>query len=145
MGALICDYPLESLGRRLTLAICCVWSVVFVFVQYFSTTIEMLCVGEALGGLAYGFYVVVAPTYASEVCPLALRGVLAAAVNLSFVIGQFIAQAGCAAFESRLDEQAYKTLFALQWIWPGVLLAGLAFAPESPYWLDTQGTDGRCS
>ncbi|KAH8897513.1 putative MFS transporter [Thozetella sp. PMI_491] len=141
LGALACDYPLESLGRRVTLALCCVWSVAFVFVQYFSTSIEMLCAGEVLGGLAYGFYVVVAPTYASEVCPLALRGVLAAAVNLAFVVGQFIAQASCAAFENRLDEGAYKALFAIQWIWPAALLIGLAFAPESPYWLVRKGRD----
>ena len=139
LGALICDYPLESLGRRLTLALCCIWSVAFIFVQYFADSIEMLCIGEALGGLAYGFYVVVAPTYASEVCPLALRGVLAASVNLAFVIGQFIAQASSAAFESRLDAQAYKTLFAIQWIWPAILLGGLAFSPESPYWLVRKG------
>ena len=75
----------------MTLALCCVWSIGFVFVQFFSTSIGMLCAGEILGGLAYGFYVVIAPTYASEICPLALRGVLTASVNLAFVIGQFIA------------------------------------------------------
>lgn len=95
----------------------------------------MLCAGEILGGLAYGFYVVIAPTYASEICPLALRGVLTASVNLAFVIGQFIAQGVAAGLESRMDEWAYKAPFAIQWIWPVVLLIGLAFAPESPYWL----------
>lgn len=95
----------------------------------------MLCAGEILGGLAYGFYVVIAPTYASEICPLALRGVLTASVNLAFVIGQFIAQGVAAGLESRLDEWAYKAPFAIQWVWPAILLAGLAFAPESPYWL----------
>lgn len=95
----------------------------------------MLCAGEVLGGLAYGFYVVIAPTYASEICPLALRGVLTASVNLAFVIGQFIAQGVSAGLESRLDEWAYKAPFAIQWVWPTVLLVGLLFAPESPYWL----------
>lgn len=111
LGALACGWPLEKLGRRLTLAICCVWSICFVFVQFFSTSIGMLCAGEILGGLAYGFYVVIAPTYASEVCPLALRGVLTASVNLAFVIGQFIAQGCAAGLESRLDEWAYKAPF----------------------------------
>jgi MFS family permease len=82
-----------------------------VFVQFFSTSIGMLCAGEILGGLAYGFYVVIAPTYASEICPLALRGVLTASVNLAFVIGQFIAQGCAAGVESRLDEWAYKAPF----------------------------------
>jgi SP family general alpha glucoside:H+ symporter-like MFS transporter len=111
LGALACGWPLEKFGRRRTLATCCVWSIIFVFVQFFSTSIGMLCAGEILGGLAYGFYVVIAPTYASEICPLALRGVLTASVNLAFVIGQFIAQGCAAGLESRLDEWAYKAPF----------------------------------
>lgn len=99
----------------------------------------MLCAGLVLGSLAFGFYVVIAPTYASEVCPLALRGVLTASVNLAFVIGQFLAQGVSAGFESRRDEWAYRAPFAMQWIWPVVLLVGLLFAPESPYWLVRKG------
>ena len=111
LGALASSYPLHVLGRRKTLAICCVWSIAFIFVQFFATSIEMLCAGEILGGLAYGFYVVIAPTYASEICPLALRGLLTTSVNLAFVIGQFIAQGCAAAVESRLDQWAYKIPF----------------------------------
>lgn len=111
LGALACGWPLERFGRKLTLAVCCMWSICWVFVQFFSTSIGMLCAGEILGGLAYGFYVVIAPTYASEICPLALRGVLTASVNLAFVIGQFIAQGCAAGFEGRLDEWAYKAPF----------------------------------
>ncbi|PNY25231.1 Maltose permease MAL31 [Tolypocladium capitatum] len=142
LGALASSYPLHILGRRKTLALCCCWSIGFVFVQFFATSIGMLCAGEILGGFAYGFYVVIAPTYASEICPLALRGVLTASVNLAFVIGQFIAQGCAAGVESRLDEWAYRAPFAIQWIWPVVLLAGLPFAPESPYWLVRRGRRG---
>ncbi|KAL2167345.1 hypothetical protein VTG60DRAFT_1378 [Thermothelomyces hinnuleus] len=139
LGALASGYPLEKIGRRWTLAICCLWSIALVFVQFFATSVEMLCVGEILGGLAYGFYVVIAPTYSSEICPLALRGFLTTSVNLAFVIGQFIAQGVAAGLETRLDEWAYKAPFALQWLWPVLILAGLPFAPESPYWLIRQG------
>jgi SP family general alpha glucoside:H+ symporter-like MFS transporter len=111
LGALASGYPMERFGRRWTLAVCCVWSIVFVFVQFFATSLSMLCVGEILGGLAYGFYVVIAPTYASEICPLALRGFLTAFINLAFVIGQFIAQGVAAGVESRLDKWAYKAPF----------------------------------
>ncbi|RDW62279.1 MFS transporter-18 [Coleophoma cylindrospora] len=135
LGALACGWPLEKFGRKMTLGICCVWSICFVFIQFFSTSIGMLCAGEILGGLAYGFYVVIGPVYASEVCPLALRGVLTACTNLAFVIGQFIAQGCSAGLESRLDQWAYKAPFAIQWLWPALLLAGLPFAVESPYWL----------
>ncbi|KAH8771639.1 putative MFS transporter [Diaporthe sp. PMI_573] len=139
LGALASGWLMERWGRRLPLAVCCVYSIVFVFVQFFSTSIGMLCAGEILGGLAYGFYVVIAPTYASEICPLALRGVLTASVNLAFVIGQFIGQGCAAGVETRLDEWAYRIPFAVQWVWPVVILAALPFAPESPYWLIRQG------
>lgn len=139
LGALASGWFMERWGRRLPLAVCCVYSIVFVFVQFFSTSIGMLCAGEIFGGLAYGFYVVIAPTYASEICPLALRGVLTASVNLAFVIGQFIGQGCAAGVETRLDEWAYRIPFAIQWVWPVVILAALPFAPESPYWLVRQG------
>ncbi|RFU81725.1 sugar inositol transporter [Trichoderma arundinaceum] len=126
LGALASGYPMERFGRRWTLA-------------FFATSLPMLCAGEILGGLAYGFYVVIAPTYASEICPLALRGLLTAFINLAFVIGQFIAQGVAAGLEGREDEWAYKAPFALQWLWPLVILVGLPFAPESPYWLVRQG------
>lgn len=111
LGALASGWFMERWGRRLPLAACCVYSIIFVFVQFFSTSIGMLCAGEVLGGLAYGFYVVIAPTYASEICPLALRGVLTASVNLAFVIGQFIGQGCAAGVETRLDEWAYRIPF----------------------------------
>ncbi|KYK58796.1 MFS transporter [Drechmeria coniospora] len=139
VGALASGYPLQLLGRRLTLALCCLWSIAFVFVQFFANSIGMLVAGEILGGLAYGFYVVIAPTYSSEICPVILRGVLTASVNLAFVVGQFVAQACAAGVESRLDEWAYRVPFAVQWVWPVVLLAALPFAPESPYWLVRRG------
>lgn len=111
LGALASGMLLERFGRKPTLAVCCCWSIVFVFVQFFATSMGMLCAGEVLGGLAYGFYVVIAPAYASEICPLALRGVLTASINLAFVIGQFIAQGCSAGLESRQDEWAYKAPF----------------------------------
>ncbi|TIA13371.1 putative maltose permease [Aureobasidium pullulans] len=139
VGALACGWPLEKFGRKRTLAACCCWSIAWIFMQFFSSNLTILCIGEIFAGLGYGFYVVIAPVYASDVCPLALRGVLTASVNLAFVIGQFIAQGTAAGVESRTDALAYKIPFAIQWVWPVILLVGLCFAPESPYWLVRQG------
>ncbi|KAG9227924.1 general substrate transporter, partial [Amylocarpus encephaloides] len=63
---------------------------------------------------------------------------LTASTNLAFVIGQFIAQGVAAGMSSRTDVWAYKIPFSRQWIWPVLLLAGLPFCPESPYWLVRQ-------
>jgi MFS transporter, SP family, general alpha glucoside:H+ symporter len=39
----------------------------------------------------------------------------------------------------RDDEWGYKIPFALQWMWPLPLIIGVAFAPESPWWLVQKG------
>jgi SP family general alpha glucoside:H+ symporter-like MFS transporter len=92
LGALAAAWPMECFGHRWTLLVFCVMNGAFVFIQVFAPSVQVLCAGEILAGLMYGGYVVIAPAYASEVCPLALRSILTAFVNLAFVIGQFLAQ-----------------------------------------------------
>ena len=82
---------------------------------------------------------VLAPTYASEVCPVALRGILNAGMNLAYVIGQFVASGVGKGVSNWTDQWAYRLPFAIQWIWIPILLVGLYFAPESPWWLVRQG------
>ncbi|GKT92768.1 maltose permease [Colletotrichum tofieldiae] len=103
--------------------------------SFFARSLPVLLVGELLGGLVLGMYVVIAPAYASEVCPTALRGHLTSYVNLCFVMGQLLAN-GVTAGTSKLDTHwAYSLPFALQWFWILVILPGLLFVPESPWWL----------
>jgi MFS transporter, SP family, general alpha glucoside:H+ symporter len=82
---------------------------------------------------------VIAPTYISETTPVVLRGIGAAFVNLSFVIGQLVASGVLAGTQSRSDRWSYDIPFACQWIFPLVILAGLPFCPESPWWLVRKG------
>lgn len=93
-------------------------------------------------------------SYASEVCPTALRGYLTTYVNLCWVIGQFIAAGVLLGVQDRTDQWAYKIPFAIQWIWPVPLFILATFAPgqctpqtrkvrltrvESPWWLVRAG------
>ena len=77
-----------------------------------------------------GFYVVIAPAYASEVCPVALRGILTSCTNIAFVTGQLLANSVIAGTQKLDTHWAYSAPFAVQWIWPAIILAGLPFAPE---------------
>lgn len=130
---------MEWYGRKKTFGACVIATTGCIFIQFFARSLPVLLTGELLGGLVLGCYAVIAPSYASEVCPTALRGMLTAYVNLCFVIGQLIAN-GVIAGTSTLDNHwAYSAPFALQWLWPLVILAGLPFAPESPYWLARKG------
>jgi MFS transporter, SP family, general alpha glucoside:H+ symporter len=110
-----------------------------IFIQFFARSLSVLLAGELLGGLVLGTYATIAPTYASEVCPVALRGVLTAYINMCFVTGQLLAN-GVIAGSSRLDNHwAYSIPFSVQWLWPLIIFIGIYFAPESPWWLVRQG------
>lgn len=139
VGALFAAYPMDLFGRKWTFAACVVLTGALVFIQFFARTLTVLLVGELLGGLVLGCYVVIAPAYASEVCPVALRGHLTSYVNLCFVMGQLIANGVTAGTQTMGDHWAYSLPFALQWVWVAVILPGLFFVPESPWWLVRQG------
>ena len=139
VGAFAAAFPMEWFGRKKTFGACVIISAGFTFIQFFARSLPVLLVGELLGGLILGTYAVIAPAYASEVCPVALRGVLTSYVNLCFVMGQLVAN-GVIAGTSQLDNHwAYSAPFAAQWVWPLVILIGWAFAPESPWWLVRKG------
>ncbi|KAF9872166.1 sugar porter family MFS transporter [Colletotrichum karsti] len=135
VGALFAAYPMDWFGRKVTFAACVVLTAGIVFIQFFARSLPVLLVGELLGGLVLGMYVVIAPAYASEVCPTALRGHLTSYVNLCFVAGQLLANGVTAGTSKLKNHWAYSLPFALQWFWILVILPGLLFVPESPWWL----------
>jgi SP family general alpha glucoside:H+ symporter-like MFS transporter len=109
----------------------------FVFILFFAQDLPMLLVGEILCGIPWGVFQTLTCTYAAEVCPVKLRPYLTTYVNLCWVLGQFLSS-GVLKGVSTLpatDPWAYKIPFALQWFWPIPLITGIAFAPESPWWL----------
>ena len=139
LGALVSAYPMEAFGRKWTFFGCVVLTAGLVFIQFFARSLEVLLVGELLGGLVLGCFVVIGPTYASEVCPMALRGYLTSFTNLCFVTGQLLGN-GVTAATSPLDTHwAYSIPFALQWFWVVIIIPGVFFIPESPWWLVRKG------
>jgi len=54
-------------------------------------------------------------------------------------MGQLLAN-GVIAGTSQLETHwAYSAPFAIQWLWPVIILIGIPFAPESPWWLVRKG------
>ena len=139
VGSFAAGYPLEKIGRKWTLAICCMISCIAVALQFSSQNKPQILVAELVNGVVLGAYPVIAPTYISEVTPVVLRGIGAAFVNLSFVIGQLIASGVLAGTQSRPDRWSYDIPFACQWIFPLAILIALPFCPESPWWLVRRG------
>ncbi|KAG8216575.1 general substrate transporter [Butyriboletus roseoflavus] len=142
-GGLSLGWISDKLGRRGAVAVACAISIVGVFIQFFSPTHAnaMLLVGKLINGFALGMYVSCAGGYCAEVSPLALRGITTAGVNLwiVYVIINSMSNGVIRGTGNWTNAYAYRLPFALQWIFPVILLIGLPFAPESPWWLVRRG------
>ena len=54
---------------------------------------------------------------------------------MCFIIGQLLSGGVLRGLVNRPDEWGYRIPFAIQWIWPVILIPLIFFAPESPYHL----------
>ena len=66
----------ERYGYRKTLMACLATTIGFIFILFFAPNVQTLVAGELLMGIPLGVYQTLTVTYASEVCPVALRAYL---------------------------------------------------------------------
>jgi SP family general alpha glucoside:H+ symporter-like MFS transporter len=133
VGAIINGYFSHRFGYRPVLLASLGLICAFIFVSFFAPNLPVLLVGQFLCGIPWGVFATMAPAYASEVCPLALRGYLSVYVNLCWALGQLISAGVQSGFSDGSSQWSYRIPFALQWAWPVPLFAILYFAPESPW------------
>ncbi|TXT07411.1 hypothetical protein VHUM_03131 [Vanrija humicola] len=138
-GIFIASYTQDRWGYRRTIQVNLVLMAAFIFIVFFSPSIEVLFVGELLCGIPWGAFSSSAVSYASEIAPVSLRGYLTTYVNLCWVIGQFIAAGVLVGVNQRTDQWSYKIPWAIQWIWPIPLFLLATFAPESPWFYVRKG------
>ncbi|KAI5467916.1 general substrate transporter [Mariannaea sp. PMI_226] len=135
IGALFNGWATAKWGHRKVLMISLVWLAGWVFMSFFSPTIEILLVGQFFCNIAWGVFATTGPAYAAEVTPLAIRGYLTAYVNLCWCIGQFISAGVLKGLVNNPTKWSYKIPFAIQWVWPVPLFIAAFLAPESPWYL----------
>jgi MFS transporter, SP family, general alpha glucoside:H+ symporter len=107
----------------------------FVFLAFFAVSIEMLLASQVLCGLPWGIFQTLSTTYAAEVMPVVLRSYLTSNINMCWLIGQLIGVGVVRAMIHNTSEWSYRIPFGLQWAFAVPILIGVAFAPESPWWL----------
>lgn len=83
-------YVSEKFGYRYTVMASLVALTGFIAIFFTAQNIQTLLAGEILAGIPWGVFQTLCITYASEVCPIALRGYLTAYVNMCWGIGQLI-------------------------------------------------------
>ncbi|KAK5467583.1 hypothetical protein LTS15_000556 [Exophiala xenobiotica] len=139
IGLFINGWVSERFGYRYTVMVCLALIVVFTAVFFTAQTVVALQVAEILCGIPWGIFQTLTITYASEVCPVALRGYLTTYVNFCWGLGQVIGIGVIKSMLPRQDQWSYRIPYALQWMWPVPLLIGIFLAPESPWWLVRKG------
>jgi SP family general alpha glucoside:H+ symporter-like MFS transporter len=133
LGAFANGHFTQKFGYRKVLLTSLAAICAFIFISFFSPNLPVLLMGQFLCGIPWGVFATMAPAYASEVCPMALRGYLSVYVNLCWALGQLISAGVQAGFVSNTTQWAYRIPFAIQWAWPLPLFLILWFAPESPW------------
>jgi SP family general alpha glucoside:H+ symporter-like MFS transporter len=139
IGLFINGFVSERFGYRKTVMGCLVLVAAFTAIFFTAPNIQTLLVAEILCGIPWGIFQTITVTYASEVCPVALRGYLTTYVNFCWGLGQEIGIGVIYAMLKRNDQWAYRIPYGLQWMWPLPLFIAIYFAPESPWWLVRRG------
>ncbi|KAF2002488.1 maltose permease MAL61 [Amniculicola lignicola CBS 123094] len=139
IGLFINGFVSERYGYRYTVMTCLVLIIGFTAIFFTAKDVVALQVAEILCGIPWGVFQTLTITYASEVCPVALRGYLTTYVNFCWGLGQVVGVGVIKSMLHRDDEWSYRIPYALQWMWPVPLLIGILLAPESPWWLVRKG------
>ncbi|PYH77172.1 sugar transporter [Aspergillus uvarum CBS 121591] len=139
IGLSINGWASERFGYRYTIMACLVLITAWTAIFFTAPNVQALLAAEILAGIPWGVFQTLTITYASEVCPVALRGYLTTYVNFCWGVGQLIGIGVIKAMINRQDEWAYRIPYALQWMWPLPLFIGISLAPESPWWLVRRG------
>ncbi|KAJ5501166.1 Major facilitator superfamily domain, general substrate transporter [Penicillium expansum] len=139
IGLFINGWASERFGYRYTIMACLILVSAWTSIFFTAQNVHALLAAEILCGVPWGVFQTLTITYASEVCPVALRGYLTTYVNFCWGLGQLIGIGVIKGMLSRTDEWAYRIPYGLQWMWPLPLFIGIWLAPESPWWLVRKG------
>jgi MFS transporter, SP family, general alpha glucoside:H+ symporter len=135
IGLILNGYLADWFGYKKTMIGALLFMNAVIFLPFFAPNIVVLEIGQCFCGIPWGIFQTLAITYASEVCPTALRAYLSMFCNICWVIGQVLASGVLRGMLSDQTEWSYRIPLALQWVWPLPIAIAVLFAPESPYWL----------
>ncbi|KAH8807131.1 general substrate transporter [Xylogone sp. PMI_703] len=142
VGCLFVMWSATTLGRRATLQIGALFSVIGGALQGGAATLGMFQAGRFIAGLGIGVLVTVGPMYLSEMSSPAVRGWLVGHHAIFLVMGYTSASwigYGCYFVTSVNETFAWRFPLCMMCVVPTVLLAGSPWLPRSPRWLLSKG------
>ncbi|KAL2828546.1 general substrate transporter [Aspergillus pseudoustus] len=134
-GNLIAGFVLEKLGRRSSLVLSTIFTIVGAVLQTASTGVALMIAGRALGGIALGMLRPTVPTYITELAPAARRGRLVGVFGLLIALGYVIAGWVGYACSFASGNTGWRLALGMQVPCAAVLVLLAVFLPESPRWL----------
>lgn len=108
IGLFINGWVSEAFGYRRTVMTCLVCIIGFTAIFFTAQNVQSLLVAEILCGIPWGIFQTLTITYASEVCPVALRGYLTTYVNFCWGLGQVIGIGVIKSMLNRDDQWSYR-------------------------------------
>ncbi|KAL6451381.1 MAL61 Maltose permease MAL61 [Candida maltosa Xu316] len=129
----------DMIGYKKTIIPAFFCTIALIFMQFFAPNVKVLMGSFVLLGVNWGSYQTMCVAYAMDVLPTSLRVYLTTFVNCCWVIGQLISSGVIKGISTSSDPNAWKIPIAIQWVFCPILIAVVAFAPESPYYLARKG------
>lgn len=139
IGLFFQGFLTDRFGYHKTITGALVATCVFVFLSFFAVNIQMLLSYQILCGVPWGIFQTLSMTYAAEIMPITLRGYLLSNVNMCWLVGQILAVGIIRGLINMSSQWSYRIPFGLQWVFAALILIGVVFAPESPWWLVRKG------
>ncbi|KAJ3094390.1 hypothetical protein HDU96_001692 [Phlyctochytrium bullatum] len=137
VGAFICSFLADSIGRKLSIIIGGSLFAVGGTVQAIAPGLGMLLVGRAISGLAIGVLSMVVPLYIAETAPPQIRGRLTTVYQLLITFGIFVANCiNAAIYVTQPDtDKMWRLALGMQVLPAALLVVSVCFIPRSPRWL----------
>jgi sugar porter (SP) family MFS transporter len=139
IGALLNGYIAEKIGRRLCLGVSATVFILGASMQAAAPIMSVMFVGRVFSGMGVGMLSLGSPVYTGECAPEHVRGALGTLWQLAITIGILIASAANLGLQHW--DQGWRISYGGNIVFAVLLVACLAFIPESPRWLAAHGSD----
>ena len=90
IGLIANGFLVERFGYKKVLFVSYLAVCGFIFITFFAPSVEVLFLGEVLCCIPFGIFGGLAPSYAADVCPLALRNYLTMYSNICWILGHTV-------------------------------------------------------
>jgi len=136
--------PLSSyIGRRTSMQIACVTTVVAGAIMVATTSVGALYAARIILGVANGIFITTAQMYVVEVLPPNLRGVGLGTYAMIIVIGVTLSTVITNYTKTYTSRLCYQIPLIILMSMPAVTFTLVSFTPESPRWLIMRGKDDQ--